>query len=62
MGAAIREERGGYRGDIVHSRRMRYCESSRKRVAHPGNLVVKSQYEHARSNHRSKRRLQIDSL
>ena len=44
MEAAIPEERGGYRGDIVHSRWPRYCETSRKQVARPGKLIVKSQY------------------
>jgi hypothetical protein len=62
MAAAIREEKGGHRGDIVHSRWPRYCETSRKRVARPGKLIVKSQYQHARSNHRSKGRPQIDYL
>ena len=62
MAAAIREERGGCRGDIVHSWWSRYCETSRERVARPGKLIVKSQYQHATSNLRSKGRLQIDSL
>ncbi len=44
MAAAIREEREGYRGDIVHSRWPGYSETSRKRVARPGKLIVKSQY------------------
>lgn len=44
MAAAIPGERGGYRGDIVHSRSLLYCETSRKRLAHPGKLIVKSQY------------------
>lgn len=62
MEAAIREERGGHRGDIVHFRWPRHCETSRERIAHPGKLIVKSQYQHGTSNHRSKGRLQIDSL